>query len=284
MRANNRETRNIEPSAETSRFVKRAYELYATGRYSLKTLRKQLQEEFGKVPARSYLHYMLTNTHYVGLFEWRGVPYRGNYETFISQELFDRVQSVFTGFNKPKYRNVEIAFRGRMTCKHCGCAMTGERKKGKYVYYHCTGYHGKCPTPWFTEAEISSKLGALLKDIRIPGEIVAKVIDSLQRDQERVQHEFTARKERLEKELDLTRRRQDEVYKDKLDGKITEEFWNRQMSQLTANEQRTASALAAATEPLDDKVLTVARTLELAQKAHSLYLTQNTTEQAKLLS
>jgi len=264
--------------------VKRAYELYATGRYSLKTLRKQLQEEFGKVPARSYLHYMLTNTHYVGLFEWRGVPYRGNYETFISQELFDRVQSVFTGFNKPKYRNVEIAFRGRMTCKHCGCAMTGERKKGKYVYYHCTGYHGKCPTPWFTEAEISSKLGALLKDIRIPGEIVAKVIDSLQRDQERVQHEFTARKERLEKELDLTRRRQDEVYKDKLDGKITEEFWNRQMSQLTANEQRTASALAAATEPLDDKVLTVARTLELAQKAHSLYLTQNTTEQAKLLS
>lgn len=50
------------------------------------------------------------------------------------------MESVFTGFNKPKYRSVEIAFRGRMTCKHCGCAMTGERKKGKYVYYRCTGY------------------------------------------------------------------------------------------------------------------------------------------------
>jgi site-specific DNA recombinase len=133
---NNRETRNIEPLAETSRFVKRAYELYATGRYSLRTLGKQLREEFGKAPARSYLHYMLTNTHYVGLFEWSGITYRGNYDTFISQELFDRVQSVFTGINKPKYGNVEIAFRGRMTCKHCGCAMTGERKKGKYVYSH----------------------------------------------------------------------------------------------------------------------------------------------------
>jgi hypothetical protein len=74
------------------------------------------------------------------------------------------------------------------------------------------------------------------------------------------------------------------VYKDKLDGKIKEEFWNRQMSQLTANEQRTASALAALTEPLDDKVLTVARTLELAQNAHSLYLAQDPAEQAKLLS
>jgi hypothetical protein len=74
------------------------------------------------------------------------------------------------------------------------------------------------------------------------------------------------------------------MYKDKWDGKITEESWNRQMSQLTANEQRTASALAALTEPLDDKVLTVARTLELAQKAHSMYLAQDPAEQAKLLS
>jgi site-specific DNA recombinase len=280
---NNRETRNIEPSAETSRFVKRAYALYATGQYSLKTLGKQLKEEFGKAPARSYLHYMLTNTHYVGLFEWRGVTYRGNYEVFITQDLFDRVQSVFTGFNKPKYRSVEIAFRGRMTCKHCGCAMTGERKKGKYVYYRCTGYHGKCPTPWFTEAQVSSKLGEALKSIRVPGEIVAQVIDSLRLDQERARREFTARKERLEKDLELTRRRQDQAYKDKLDGRITEEFWNRQMSELTANEQRTASALAALTEPLDDKVLTVARTLELAQNAHSLYVTQDPAEQAKLL-
>jgi site-specific DNA recombinase len=281
---NNRETRNIEPSAETSRIVKRAYELYATGQYSLKTLRKQLREEFEKAPTRSYLHYMLTKTHYVGLFEWRGVTYRGNYETFIGQELFDKVQSVIAGFNKPKYRNVEIPLRGRMTCKHCGCAMTGERKKGKYVYYHCTGYHGKCPTPWFREAEIASKLGAVLENIRIPAEIAAQLNDSLQRDQERVQREFTARKERLEKDLDLTRRRQDQAYTDKLDGKITEEFWNRQMSELATNEQRIARQLEALTEPPDEKLLTVARTLELAQKAHSIYLAQDPVEQAKLLS
>jgi site-specific DNA recombinase len=281
---NNRETRNIEPSAETSRIVKRAYELYATGQYSLKTLRKQLREEFEKAPTRSYLHYMLTKTHYVGLFEWRGVTYRGNYETFIGQELFDKVQSVIAGFNKPKYRNVEIPLRGRMTCKHCGCAMTGERKKGKYVYYHCTGYHGKCPSPWFREAEIASKLGAVLENIRIPAEIAAQLNDSLQRDQERVQREFTARKERLEKDLDLTRRRQDQAYTDKLDGKITEEFWNRQMSELATNEQRIARQLEALTEPPDEKLLTVARTLELAQKAHSIYLAQDPVEQAKLLS
>ena len=134
------------------------------------------------------------------------------------------------------------------------------------------------------EELVSSKLGEALKGIRVPGEIVPQVIDSLPRDQERARREFTARKERLEKDLELTRRRQDQAYKDKSDDKITEEFWNRQMSELTANELRTASALAALAEPLGDKVLTVARTLELAQKAHSLYVTQDPAEQAKLLS
>jgi len=30
-------------------------------------------------------------------------------------------------------------------CGRCGCALVGEKKKGKYVYYHCTGNKGKCP-------------------------------------------------------------------------------------------------------------------------------------------
>ena len=51
--------------------------------------------------------------------------------------------------------------------------MTGERKKGKYVYYHSTGYRGKCPTPWFTEAEISSRLGVVIKDIHVPSDAAA---------------------------------------------------------------------------------------------------------------
>jgi len=42
------------------------------------------------------------------------------------------------------------------------------RKKGKYVYYHCTGYHGKCPTPWFNEAEIAAKLGTVLREHPYP--------------------------------------------------------------------------------------------------------------------
>ncbi|MER8613162.1 zinc ribbon domain-containing protein [Mesorhizobium sp. M1216] len=30
-----------------------------------------------------------------------------------------------------------------MTCARCGCAVVAEIKKGKYIYYHCTGHSDK---------------------------------------------------------------------------------------------------------------------------------------------
>jgi hypothetical protein len=33
-------------------------------------------------------------------------------------------------------------------CGHCGCALVAEKKKGRYVYYHCTG---KCFEPYTRE-------------------------------------------------------------------------------------------------------------------------------------
>ena len=55
--------------------------------------------------------------------------------------------------------------------------MTGELKKGKYVYYRCTGYRGKCDLPRFTEAEISNKLGSIFEIIRIPDEVLSRIRD-----------------------------------------------------------------------------------------------------------
>ena len=35
-------------------------------------------------------------------------------------------------------------FPGLIACHACGCAVVGEIKKERYVYYHCTGYADKC--------------------------------------------------------------------------------------------------------------------------------------------
>ena len=74
-----------------------------------------------------------------------------------------------------------------------------------------------------------------------------------------------------------------QAYADKLDGKISEDFWQRQMNQWQAEERQVQQAIDTMAQPKADIVLNAQRTLELAKNAYFLYLTQKPAEQAELL-
>jgi DNA invertase Pin-like site-specific DNA recombinase len=241
---NNKADRTIEIHPENSGTAKRIFELYASGEYSLSALRKAVRTETGKIITRSYLHTILLNPFYVGQFVWGGKTYQGTHKTFISRALYDDANGVLHGHNKPKYRKHEIAFRGLLKCAHDACTVTGELKKGKYVYYRCTGYRGKCQLPRFREEEIASKLGEVLKDIHIPDDVLKGIAESLTRDQARMRNECAAQRERLGQRLATVRRRMDQAYSDKLDGKIPEDFWDRKMGDWHSEEQQIRAAIA----------------------------------------
>jgi site-specific DNA recombinase len=249
----------------------------------LTELKKIVLAETGRLFSKSHLHTSLTNLFYLGNFVWGGRTYRGTHDVFIDPRLFEKVQTVLRGHNKPKYRKQEVAFRGLLTCAHDNCTITAERKKGKYVYYRCTGYRGKCDTPRFREEQISNKLGEILKNIHIPNEILTSLQESLGRDQERMREESAANRASLGQRLATVRKRMDQAYQDKLDGRIPEDFWERRMSEWRGEEQQIQIAVNALQESPSDQVLSAKRILELANKAHSLYLAQNPSEQAKLL-
>jgi site-specific DNA recombinase len=280
---NNRADRTIEVHPENAALVHRIFELYASGRYSLSQLKKAVQTENGKHISRAYLHTILTNPFYVGSFLWGGNLYRGSHPCFIEVDLHEHVQGGLRGHNKPKYRKQEFAFRGLLHCAQDHCAITAERKKQKYVYYRCTGYRGKCTTPRFTEPEMAEKLGVILKGIQIPDHVLIGLQESLGRDQEQAQTVITEQRNALQPRLTAVRRRIDQAYQDKLDGKISEDFWERKMAEWTREERSIQDALARLNQPTNDRLLTAQRTLELANKAYSLYLTRNPEEQAQLL-
>ena len=68
---------------------------------------------------------------------------------------------------------------GLLTCARCGCAMTAERKKGKYTYYRCTGFHGRCGNAYIRDERLSTLLGEVVQRIQIPAEIAASLADGL---------------------------------------------------------------------------------------------------------
>jgi hypothetical protein len=76
----------------------------------------------------------------------------------------------------------------------------------------------------------------------------------------------------------------DAAYVDKLDGKIPEDFWERKMSDWRMEEQQVKMAMQGlSNSEAGDKTLDAQKIFELANKAYSLYVSQNPAEKAKLL-
>jgi len=76
----------------------------------------------------------------------------------------------------------------------------------------------------------------------------------------------------------------DTAYCDELDGKISEDFWQRKQADWQEEELRITTQLSRLKEPSKEENLTnVRRVLELAQRAHSLNVTRKPAEQAGLL-
>ncbi|PYX59938.1 MAG: hypothetical protein DMG73_07530 [Acidobacteria bacterium] len=76
---NNKAERTIEINPDIASIVKRIFELYASGQYSLSELRRVIRAETGKTLSKAHLHTTLINPFYTGNFVWGGKLYRGTH-------------------------------------------------------------------------------------------------------------------------------------------------------------------------------------------------------------
>jgi site-specific DNA recombinase len=280
---NNKLEHTIELNPHKVPVVKSMFFLYASGRLSLSELRIELKRMHGANLAKGYLERLLKNPFYVGLFKWDGRMFRGSHKPLVSQELFDEVQRVFKSKNKPHYGTHNFAYRGILTCAYDNCKVTAEIKKEKYIYYRCTQFRGKCELPYFREEILGDRLGTILKDIHVPDDILAQLQESLLHDRERQEAIRDDQERGLDLRLNQVRRRLDQAYQDKLDGKISEEFWSRKTSEWQLEENQILASKASLGSFQPQRILEASRILELANKAYFLYVKQSPEEKAKLL-
>ncbi len=280
---NNKLERTIEIDPGKAPIAKAMFERYGSGKASLSGLRAELKAEFRVNLAKSYLDRLLKNPFYIGQFYWEGKLYRGTHAALVSPALFEQVQRVFGGRNKPRYRTREFAYRGLLTCAYDHCKVTAELKKGKYTYYRCTQFRGKCDLPYFREEELGERLGKILLDIHIPDAVLVTLQQALLsnngRDEEIREQQhclLIQRRSQVHRRLDL-------AYQDKIDGKITEEFWERKSAEWQTEEQQLSTQIQSTKAINPERMLNAARILELANKAYSLYEKQSPAEKAKLL-
>jgi len=280
---NNKEKHTIEVELAKAPIATRMFELYASGQHSLSSLRRALMTEFGIRMAKGYLERLLKNPFYMGQFRWEDKIYQGTHVPLVSSQLFQGVQALFRGRNKPKYRKHEFAFRGLLTCAYDNSKVTAEMKKGRYTYYRCTGFRGKCDLPYFREEELGDRLGQILRDIHIPDAMLGQLERSLLNDKGREEAISRQLKERSQQRLAIVRHRLDQAYQDKVDGKITNEFWERKAAEWQLEEEQVTAAIRELDASKPERLLDAMRILELANKAYFLYVKQPPQEKAKLL-
>lgn len=175
-------------------FVQKAFRLYATGKYSVRALSDLLYKEgfcyrkSGKKVYGSGIHSLLKSKTYTGDFVWNENLFRGTHDPIIHPELFEEVQRmlILRGEKKPRKFRYEFTYgHGLLTCGHCGCAITGERKKNRfdsqYTYYHCTGAKDPhCPgKKVVTEETIEAGFKKVLGMIQLDPVVLGWLVDSL---------------------------------------------------------------------------------------------------------
>jgi hypothetical protein len=77
----------------------------------------------------------------------------------------------------------------------------------------------------------------------------------------------------------------DQAYLDKLDGRISQEFWSslaRKSGEWQAEEQQIRASIQSVREARPERLLDAAKILELTNKAYFLYLKQPAAEKKKL--
>lgn len=166
--------RSKEPHPIQALLVRRAFQLYATGRWSLDDLVEKmyglgLRNTRGGKVTRNGMSYLLHNPFYIGLINIKstGEIYEGIHLPIVSKYLFDKVQEMLNSKNKEKKHRHFFIFRRLVKCKLCSQTLVGEIQKG-HIYYRC--HNRICPQKTIREELVEGTLMERLKRIRFSKE------------------------------------------------------------------------------------------------------------------
>ncbi len=271
-------------------FIRKAFEYYASGNYSIMALVELLYKEglrtrAGYKLAKSRLDEILADPFYYGALRWNNVVYKnGSHEPLVSKELFDKVQDVKSGRRAPAYKSKSFQFRKMLKCGECEGTITAEIQKG-IVYYHCTHYKGCTQKKYTPEKKLEEQLLGVFKFFEniTPAEaeeIRSKIKANHAQEIEYKENTINA----LNTRWKALQRRLEVLYDDRLDERITLEQWEVKQKEIT-EEQTSVQAEISRLKDDEAKYFEIwLNILDLATRAREIYLRRSPEERRILLS
>ena len=281
---------SVEPEPSEAKAVRWLFSRFAAGDISVEGLRSEFhnagftyRSSSGKM-GRSTLYKLLRNPFYMGQMLWKGSLYQGSYEPLVEENTWNRVQGLLDSNMKPKETKHDFAYRGVLTCGHCGCTITAEIKKGRYIYYHCTNGRGKCNNKWIRENDLDKVFQEALIAVQIDPELADWIADGIKDLHGAEIREREDEVERLKKKAKRLQAKIQSAYNDKLDGKIDEDFWREQHNRMIKDRDKALRRIQAFHNANRSFYEAAEEILNLASKVESLLNEFDAEQKRKLLN
>lgn len=287
------DVRTVETDSERAPLVKMAFELYASGDYSIDALHAELASQglvtrpTPKMPARPLsrpqLCMMLRNKYYLGIVTYEGEEFQGKHEPLISIELFNRVQDILDERSRRGSRDRvhRHYLKGMLFCDRCHEVGRTSRlvysenvgQSGNvYPYYKCLGRqrHG-CDLPYLPVPLVEEAIVDFYAHLRLPEELLeelnaeltasihdqASTARAVQANLKRHLQELAAQEERL---LDLV-----------MDGTLPQLKIKERLAKIDAERRQIEGKVSVAASDIAVGVAVLQSGLSLLRDAQSLY-------------
>jgi site-specific DNA recombinase len=277
---------------ERAPFVKLAFELYATGNYSLERLadeltRRGLRTRPGRYPAGavsdSKLSAMLRDRYYLGVITYKGVEYPGRHPALVGPELFDHVQEILdaSGVSGERRRTHNHYLKGTLWCDRCRQAgrrhrliitkATG-RRGTDYFYFLCRGrQEGVCDLPYLPMEHVEDAALKYWGSQRLPEGFIEQVREKIVATLEETNASLRLLRDQLTAELATIDRQEENLLDLAADAALATDKVRTRLTRLEAQRKEIRQRLADNGKRLTTGAAVLEAQLDLLHDPQTLY-------------
>jgi site-specific DNA recombinase len=184
----NRVIHSVAIDQERAPLMREAFELYATGTYSIVQVCEILNEKgFKTIGNKNHppgplawgtLGKLLSKPYYAGFVSYNGQIYEGRHEALISRELFETVQKVLKARLVGEKQRVHVHYlKSSLYCGRCFAPLRITAAKESYLYYYCSERPRKkhCSLPYIDSKQIEAAVTNYFKTVQLTDHEVESV-------------------------------------------------------------------------------------------------------------
>lgn len=288
---NGREVRTVEIDPERGPLMKWAFEEYASGTWSVRTLLEEVTRRgltttaTARMPSRplvlSHFGRLLRHPYYKGIVRYRGVEYQGTHPPLVDGETWRKVQDTLTAANSAgdKHKQHYHYLKGSVFCGDCGERLIISLSKNRYgvvyPYFICVGRQqkrGDCQQRAVLIDLVASKVEEYYGTVQLTHEeaeaMRATLLESLHSQREAAEHERAVQQQRLHKLATQRQKLMEAFYDDSIPGDLLKAEQARITSEMD-HAQRRLQAVSAEFDVMETN-LNVA--IEFAKHCERAYL------------